>query len=46
MILTSSLLNDFFDDGFTIRSMNEIKDEVKLVTMMTAYNKLKVPRTQ
>jgi HSP20 family molecular chaperone IbpA len=25
MILTSSLLNDFFDDNFAIRSMNEIK---------------------
>ena len=25
MILTSSLLNDFFDDSFAIRRMNEIK---------------------
>ena len=25
MILTSSLINDFFDDSFAIRRMNEIK---------------------
>ena len=44
MILTSSLLNDFFDDSFTIRKMNEIKRQGEVTHDDDgATIKLKVP---
>ena len=44
MILTSSLLNDFFDDSFAIRRMNEIKRQGEVTHDDDgATIKLKVP---
>ena len=44
MILTSSLLNDFFDDSFAIRKMNEIKTQGEVTHDDDgATIKLKVP---
>ena len=44
MILTSSLLNDFFDDSFAIRRMNEIKKQSEITHDDDgATIKLKVP---
>ena len=44
MILTSSLLNDFFDDGFAIKRMNEIIKQKEITHDEDgATIKLKVP---
>ena len=44
MILTSSLLNDFFDDSFAIKRMNEIKNQNEVTHDDDgATIKLKVP---
>ena len=44
MILTSGLLNDFFDDSFAIRGMNEIKRQSEVTHDDDgAIIKLKVP---
>ena len=44
MILTSSLINDFFDDSFAIRKMNEIKRQGEVTHDDDgATIKLKVP---
>ena len=44
MILTSGLLNDFFDDSFAIRRMNEIKKQSEITHDDDgATIKLKVP---
>ena len=44
MILTSSLLNDFFDDSFAIKRMNEIKSQNEITHDDDgATIKLKVP---
>jgi|TARA_B100000287_G_scaffold176619_1_gene166634 HSP20 family protein len=44
MILTSSLLNDFFDDTFAIKKMNEIKNQSEVTHNDDgATIKLKVP---
>ena len=44
MILTSGLLNDFFDDSFAIRRMNEIKNQNEVTHDDDgATIKLKVP---
>ena len=44
MILTSSLLNDFFDDSFAIKRMNEIKSKNEITHDDDgATIKLKVP---